>query len=69
MMPGLAVKLVMDGAGPVPPPPLLLEPQATTHMHAAETVAIVTSRIRSFISVLPIFLLQSFAKVTGLPDN
>jgi hypothetical protein len=47
MVAGLAVKLVMEGAGPVI---VLLEPpQAATHRQTAETVARVASRSKNFI--------------------
>jgi hypothetical protein len=64
---GLAVKLVMEGAGPVI---VLLEPpQAATHIQTAETVARVASRSKNFISVPPKIHSCSFAKANTLPDD
>jgi hypothetical protein len=64
---GLAVKLVMVGAGPVI---VLLEPpQAATHRQTAETVARVASRSKNFIFMPPKPHSRWFANGTSLPDD
>jgi hypothetical protein len=67
MVAGLAVKLVMEGAGPVV---VLTEPpQAATHRHTAETVARVASRSKNFIFMPPKIHSRSLANGTSLPDD